>query len=139
MVNALVVSSASSRGWSCGFNSVDYHGRSADANADGSDHCSSTPPTSSTTPAPQDSPPPPPPPPPPAPKIEHVARVSEIVNGELRTPSKIPKKVSMIQEDEAPPPSNGVMGGVVGGVPGGSSGGVIGGLVASTAPPPRVA
>ena len=84
-------------------------------------------------------PPPPPPPPPPAPKIEHVARVSEIVNGELRTPSKIPKKVSMIQEDEAPPPSNGVMGGVVGGVPGGSSGGVIGGLVASTAPPPRVA
>lgn len=84
-------------------------------------------------------PPPPPPPPPPAPKIEHVQRVSEIVNGELRTPSKIPKKVQMIQEDEAPPPSSGVVGGVVGGVPGGSAGGVIGGLVASTAPPPKVA
>lgn len=84
-------------------------------------------------------PPPPPPPPPPAPKIEHVQRVSEIVNGELRTPSKIPKKVQMIQEDEAPPPSSGVVGGVVGGVPGGSTGGVIGGLVQSTAPPPKVA
>lgn len=84
-------------------------------------------------------PPPPPPPPPPAPKIEHVQRVSEIINGELRTPSKIPKKVQMIQEDEAPPPSSGVVGGVVGGVPGGSAGGVIGGLVASTAPPPKVA
>lgn len=84
-------------------------------------------------------PPPPPPPPPPAPKIEHVQRVSEIVDGALRTPSKIPKKVEMIKEDEAPPPSSGVVGGVVGGVPGGSAGGVIGGLVASTAPPPRVA
>ncbi|HEY6351008.1 MAG TPA: energy transducer TonB [Candidatus Angelobacter sp.] len=84
-------------------------------------------------------PPPPPPPPPPAPKIEHVPRVSEIVNGELRTPSKIPKKIQMIQEDEAPPPSSGVVGGVVGGVPGGSTGGVIGGLVQSTAPPPKVA
>jgi len=84
-------------------------------------------------------PPPPPPPPPPAPKIEHVARVSEIVDGALRTPSKIPKKVSMITEDEAPPPSTGVVGGVVGGVPGGSAGGVIGGLISSTAPPPKVA
>jgi len=84
-------------------------------------------------------PPPPPPPPPPAPKIEHVQRVSEIVNGELRTPSKIPKKVQMIQEDEAPPPSNGVMGGVVGGVPGGSSGGVIGSLIGSNVPPPKQA
>ena len=84
-------------------------------------------------------PPPPPPPPPPAPQIQHVQRVSEIVNGELRTPSKIPKKVQMIQEDEAPPPSTGVVGGVVGGVPGGSAGGVIGGLISSTAPPPTVA
>jgi len=33
------------------------------------------------------APPPPPPPPPPAPpQIEHVKRISEIVNGELRTP-----------------------------------------------------
>ncbi|HLJ28663.1 MAG TPA: TonB family protein [Candidatus Angelobacter sp.] len=83
-------------------------------------------------------PPPPPPPPPPAPTIK-VQRVSEIVNGELRTPSKIPKKVEMIKEDEAPPPSTGVVGGVVGGVPGGSAGGVLGGLIQSTAPPPKVA
>lgn len=83
-------------------------------------------------------PPPPPPPPPPAP-VQHVQRVSEIVNGELRTPSKIPKKVEMIKEDEAPPPSTGVVGGVVGGVPGGSAGGVLGGLISSTAPPPKVA
>jgi protein TonB len=84
-------------------------------------------------------PPPPPPPPPPAPQIQHVQRVSEIVNGELRTPSKIPKKIEMIKEEEAPPPSTGVMGGVVGGVPGGSAGGVIGGLISSAAPPPKVA
>lgn len=84
-------------------------------------------------------PPPPPPPPPPAPVPKVVPRVSEIVNGELRTPSKIPKRIEMIREEEAPPPSTGVMGGVVGGVPGGSTGGVIGGLINSTAPPPRVA
>jgi periplasmic protein TonB len=83
-------------------------------------------------------PPPPPPPPPPAPQIQHVQRVSEIVNGELRTPSKIPKKVQMIQEEEAPP-NTGMLGGVVGGVPGGSAGGAIGGLISSTAPPPKVA
>jgi periplasmic protein TonB len=83
-------------------------------------------------------PPPPPPPPPPAPVV-HVQRVSEIVNGELRTPSKIPKKIEMIKEDEAPPPNTGVVGGVVGGVPGGSAGGVLGGLITSTAPPPKVA
>ena len=84
-------------------------------------------------------PPPPPPPPPAAPKIEHVQRVSEIVNGALQAPTKIPKQVKMIQEDEPPPPSAGVVGGVVGGVPGGSAGGVIGSIVGSTAPPPKVA
>ena len=84
-------------------------------------------------------PPPPPPPPPAAPKIEHVQRVSEVVDGALRAPTKIPKQVKMIQEDEAPPPSTGVMGGVVGGVPGGSTGGVIGGIIGSTTPPPKVA
>jgi periplasmic protein TonB len=84
-------------------------------------------------------PPPPPPPPPAAPKIEHVQRVSEIVDGSLRAPTKIPKQVKMIQEDEAPPPATGVVGGVVGGVPGGSTGGVIGSIVGSTAPPPKVA
>jgi protein TonB len=84
-------------------------------------------------------PPPPPPPPPAAPKIEHVQRVSEIVDGALRAPTKIPKQIKMIQEDEAPPPSTGVVGGVVGGVPGGSAGGVIGGIIGSTTPPPKVA
>src|SRR5579863_3808736 len=84
-------------------------------------------------------PPPPPPPPPPAPSVQHVSRVSEIVDGSLRAPTKIPKKIEMIKEDEAPPPSSGVVGGVVGGVPGGSAGGVLGGLIQSTAPPPKVA
>src|ERR1700744_5242426 len=84
-------------------------------------------------------PPPPPPPPPAAPQIQHVQKVSEIVDGALRTPSKIPKKIQMIKEEEAPAPNAGVVGGVVGGVPGGSSGGVIGGIIGSAAPPPKVA
>ena len=53
----------------------------------------------------------------------------------LRTPTKIPEKVEMIKEDEAPPPvmSAGVVGGVPGGVPGGGQmGGVIGGIISST-------
>lgn len=83
-------------------------------------------------------PPPPPPPPPPAAAPQHVQKVSEVVNGELRTPSKIPKVVKMIKEEETPP-STGVIGGVVGGVPGGSAGGVIGGIIGSAAPPPKVA
>jgi protein TonB len=84
-------------------------------------------------------PPPPPPPPPPAPTVKTVPHVSQVVNGELRTPSKIPKKINMAEEHETPPPSTGVVGGVVGGVPGGTAGGIIGGLVQSTAPPPKVA
>ncbi|HKR95051.1 MAG TPA: TonB family protein [Candidatus Angelobacter sp.] len=84
-------------------------------------------------------PPPPPPPPPAAPQIQHVQKVSEIVDGALRTPSKIPKKIQMIKEEESPAPSTGVVGGVVGGVPGGSAGGVIGGLIGSTTPPPKQA
>ncbi|HZU31317.1 MAG TPA: TonB family protein [Candidatus Angelobacter sp.] len=84
-------------------------------------------------------PPPPPPPPPAAPQVQHVQKVSEIVDGALRTPSKIPKKIQMIKEEEAPAPSSGVIGGVVGGVPGGSAGGVIGGIIGSAAPPPKVA
>src|SRR5882672_10276976 len=83
-------------------------------------------------------PPPPPPPPPAAPQIQHVQKVSEIINGELRQPSKIPKIVKAIKEEEAPA-SSGVVGGVVGGVPGGSAGGVIGGIIGSAAPPPKVA
>jgi len=83
------------------------------------------------------APPPPPPPPPPAAAPVRVVRhiETDIVNGELRTPTKIPKKVQMIKEDEAPPPvmaSAGVVGGVPGGVPGGSMGGVIGSVLSST-------
>ncbi len=81
-------------------------------------------------------PPPPPPPPPPAAAPVRVVKPiqTDIVNGELRTPTKIPKKVEMIKEDEAPPPvmSTGVVGGVPGGVPGGSMGGVIGSVLSST-------
>jgi len=80
------------------------------------------------------APPPPPPPPPPAAAPMKIVKViqTDIVNGELRTPTKIPQKVQMIKEDEAPPPvmaTAGVVGGVPGGVPGGQMGGVIGGIV----------
>lgn len=83
------------------------------------------------------APPPPPPPPPPASApVKIVKQVqTDIVNGELRTPTKIPQKVQMIKEDEAPPPvmgSSGVIGGVPGGIPGGQMGGVIGGIISST-------
>ena len=48
-------------------------------------------------------PPPPPPPPPPAAAAVRVVKMqSEIVNGQLRQPTKIPSKVQMIREDEAP-------------------------------------
>jgi protein TonB len=81
-------------------------------------------------------PPPPPPPPPAAAPVKVVKQVqTDIVNGQLRTPTKIPEKVQMIKEDEAPPPvmsAAGVVGGVPGGVPGGSMGGVIGGIISST-------
>jgi protein TonB len=80
-------------------------------------------------------PPPPPPPPPPAAAIKIVKQVqTDIINGQLRTPTKIPQKVEMIKEDEAPPPvmSGTVIGGVPGGVPGGQMGGVIGGIISST-------
>jgi protein TonB len=81
-------------------------------------------------------PPPPPPPPPAAAPVKIVKQIqTDIVNGELRTPTKIPQKVQMIKEDEAPPPSmaaSGVVGGVPGGVPGGQMGGIIGGIVSST-------
>lgn len=78
-------------------------------------------------------PPPPPPPPPPAatPKVSKPV-TSEIESGRLLAPTKIPKKIAMIKEEAAPPPSApGVMGGVPGGVPGGQMGGVIGGVIGS--------
>jgi protein TonB len=78
--------------------------------------------------------PPPPPPPPPPPAAVKIVKVVEtdIVNNQLRQPTKIPQKVQIIKEDEAPPPSAGVVGGVPGGVPGGQMGGVIGGIISST-------
>lgn len=93
------------------------------------------------------APPPPPPPPPPAAPTVKVERVSEVVNGSLRSPSKIPEKVKMIKEEEAPPPtSGGVIGGVEGGVPGGQVNGVLGSILTSNhtgptvvaAPPKRI-
>jgi periplasmic protein TonB len=83
-------------------------------------------------------PPPPPPPPPAAAAVQRIARQIEtdVLNtGQLRTPTKIPRKVEMIREDEAPPPmaaTGGVVGGVPGGIPGGQVGGVIGGIISST-------
>ncbi len=84
-------------------------------------------------------PPPPPPPPPAAAPIKVVKIQSDLVNGQLRTPTKIPEKVQMIKEEEAPPAMAGVMGGVPGGVPGGQMGGVIGGIINSTAAIPKAA
>jgi len=85
------------------------------------------------------APPPPPPPPPPAAaevqRVVHQIQTDMLNNGELRTPSKIPQKIQMIKEDEAPPPmpaSGGVVGGVPGGIPGGQLGGVIGSVISST-------
>jgi protein TonB len=83
----------------------------------------------------------PPPPPPPAPaspaaaSAEVLKVTSDIANGQLRTPTRIPAKVQIIKEDEAPPPVysvGGVVGGVPGGIPGGQLGGVIGGIISST-------
>ena len=90
------------------------------------------------------APPPPPPPPPAAAPVQAVKVVqTDIENGQLRTPSKIPQKVAMIKEEDAPPPVSsmgGVVGGVPGGVPGGQMGGVLGGILSSSAmAPPRLA
>ncbi len=84
---------------------------------------------------------PPPPPPPPPPAAEAVQRVVRQIQtdmlstGQLRTPTRIPQKVQLIKEEEAPPPmaaTGGVVGGVPGGIPGGQLGGVIGGIVNAT-------
>jgi periplasmic protein TonB len=85
------------------------------------------------------APPPPPPPPPPAAeavqKIVRQIQTDMLNTGQLRTPSRIPQKVQMIREEEAPPPmvaTSGVVGGVPGGIPGGQLSGVIGGIVNAT-------
>jgi protein TonB len=84
--------------------------------------------------------PPPPPPPPPAAAAAPIKAVrviqSDLMDGRLRAPSKIPQTVQMIKEDTAPPPlvsGGGVVGGVPGGIPGGQLGGAIGGIISSTA------
>src|SRR5271169_4033558 len=80
------------------------------------------------------APPPPPPPPPPAAAPVIVKKIqSELDNGQLRTPTAIPKKIEMIKEDEPPPSTGpaGVVGGVPGGVPGGAMGGVLGSVMSS--------
>ena len=83
----------------------------------------------------------PPPPPPPPPAAQQAARIMKQIQsdllsgGQLRTPTRIPQRVQMIKEEEAPPPmpsAGGVLGGVPGGIPGGQLGGVIGGIVNST-------
>jgi periplasmic protein TonB len=79
------------------------------------------------------APPPPPPPPPPAAAVKVVRQTDVTTGGHLRTPTRIPRKVEMIREEEAPLPSNGgVVGGIPGGVPGGQLNGVIGGIISST-------
>jgi protein TonB len=81
--------------------------------------------------------PPPPPPPPPAAPVTKVVETDILNNGELRTPTRIPRKVEMVREEEAPPPaiSGGVVGGVPGGIPGGQLGGVIGGIISASSNP----
>lgn len=79
-----------------------------------------------------------PPPPPPAPAVAQVVKIAQtdVMNtGQLRTPTRIPRKVEMIREEESPPPamSGGVIGGIPGGIPGGQLGGVIGGIISSSA------
>jgi len=76
-------------------------------------------------------PPPPPPPPPAAAPVVVKKMVSELDNGQLRTPTAIPKKIQMIKEEEAPPSTSGVVGGVPGGVPGGAMGGVLSSVMSS--------
>jgi len=81
------------------------------------------------------APPPPPPPPPPTAQVPvKIIRQTDVLSsGQLRTPTRIPQKIEMIKEEEAPPPmSAGVVGGVPGGVPGGQLSGVIGGIISSS-------
>lgn len=83
-------------------------------------------------------PPPPPPPPPAAGQMQRVVRQVQtdmLSTGQLRMPTRIPQKVQIVREEEAPPPmsaTGGVVGGVPGGIPGGQVGGVIGGIINAT-------
>lgn len=80
-------------------------------------------------------PPPPAPPPPPSSAAPKAAKMTgNVANGRLLAPSKIPSRILMVKEAEAPP-SGGVIGGVVGGIPGGQPGGVPGGIFSSSPRP----
>jgi protein TonB len=81
------------------------------------------------------APPPPPPPPPAVAQVVKIVQTDVLNTGQLRTPTRIPRKVEMIREEESPPPamSGGVVGGIPGGIPGGQLGGVIGGIISSSA------
>lgn len=74
--------------------------------------------------------PPPPPPPSPAP-VKIVKAASNIINGQLRTPTRIPREIQMIKEDDSPPPVGAIVGGVPGGTPGGQLGGAIDAIIGS--------
>src|ERR1700676_2871930 len=77
------------------------------------------------------TPPPPPPPAPAAAPLKVIRQVqSDLLDGRLRAPGRIPQKVAMIKEDEAPPAMS-FSNGVIGGVAGGQLAGVIGGIVNS--------
>ncbi|MGA3211175.1 MAG: energy transducer TonB [Terriglobales bacterium] len=91
-------------------------------------------------------PPPPPPPPPPAAAapVKPVKVETEIDNGKLKTPTKIPDQIKMVKDEEDPSTMAGagvgVVGGIPGGVPGGQMGGVLGGIISSApAPVPKIA
>jgi protein TonB len=81
------------------------------------------------------APPPPPPPPPAVAQVVKIVQTDVLNTGQLRTPTRIPRKVEMIREEESPPPamSGGVVRGIPGGIPGGQLGGVIGGIISSSA------
>ncbi len=89
------------------------------------------------------APPPPPPPPPPAPVVK-VKAIPREFDTKLMQPKAIPKKVTIIEESEAPPSAAiaGVVGGVPGGLVGGTAGGIIGGIISNAPvaapPPPKV-
>jgi protein TonB len=76
------------------------------------------------------------PPPPPPPEVVHQVQVKpQMMNNQLTAPTKIPKKIEMVNEKEAPPSSFGVMGGMG---DSGASGGVIGSVFGSGTPKPVV-
>jgi len=87
-------------------------------------------------------PPPPPPPPPAATVVVKAPAVTQLDQGQLRTPTAIPKKIAIIKEDlDAPPPSSfsGVVGGVGGSGGGGVLGGVLGSIASATTAAPKIA